>query len=857
MAVSLAGIGLGQTSSQAAQKKTPQHGPITPAQPRNPNIKVTDMNMTMPLVAPFFIENGGYQSTITMVNELTQTVHGTIIARASNGTVLAHKVITFAPKSQTDLKVSDLLGGQAVRRITGSLELDPNPQEVTSMAIAAQLSIVDNRTSPATYFEEEFLMLDPEMVPQYRAVVPPTDASSRVALFSASDSPQRVDVECFGEQRLSMFHKSVELGPHQMRLVSACEMHPADHAPFEAAFRRVHRTPGALAISVQTNAPGSLGVWGVSSIGSQHRTEIALNFEDAASLKTQETIFAGVPVGTADLLPGDSFVPDLAVANYGNIPAKVSVLYSTMTADTPDTQTVASFSLPANSIKHVSLSSLNGDPGLRNTFVIKSDTPPGTVIANLVLKGQTEYPAVQLMAKDPAVNNGGEHPWTIADGDRSTVLLFNCSDKEQLFNVDIDADGKVWHQDYKLKPAETEAIEIGALIKNRVKDLKGNTLAADTTSGAISWFTADPGKGTGRLLVSNPETGLARNFSCGSNIVLCGSLMYPNTVASFGWQLVGELGDVSAVTCTAYNPQACSGQSYGGGNGYSYNWWSNNTSIAPITGPNNGSSSSFYGQAVGTGTATGQIYNQYCQSDSQGTNNVTPNVTIQIQNGYIEAGSGVVLLAGPGGVNSTAITAVGTPGGGTINWTAGPNLTVSGINSPNASVSGSAPSSARGDTYVSVTYTINGQTASASARFTVLNPAQLYAGSFPGGSGVTTPWSSGNNSGYVTTITYYLFDQWSTAIQVPGMPLTEVLHTTSNPYGGSFTPPDNTPNTAQSNSAGQMPDYLYAYASGGLPSGFSAARSQSLTGNGFSFNPQQQQTYTQTYADIASQYLTR
>ncbi|MGH9583365.1 MAG: hypothetical protein ACRD4O_10555 [Bryobacteraceae bacterium] len=289
MAASLAGTGLAQTGAQSAQK-TSKHGAIVPAQPRNPNMKVTDMNMTMPLVAPFFIENGGYQSTITLVNELTKTVHGTITARAPDGTVLAQKVITFAPKSQTDLAVSDLLGGLAARRITGSLELDPNPQEVTSMAIAAQLSIVDNRTAPATYFEEEFLMLDPMMSSQYRAVVPPTAASPRVALFSTSDSPQSVDLECFSEQGSSMFHKSVELGPHQMRLVPACEMQPADHAPFESAFRRVHSAPAALAISVQTNAPpGSLGVWGVSSIGMRHRTEIALNFEDAASLKTRET----------------------------------------------------------------------------------------------------------------------------------------------------------------------------------------------------------------------------------------------------------------------------------------------------------------------------------------------------------------------------------------------------------------------------------------------------------------------------------------------------------------------------------------------------------------------------------------
>ncbi len=524
-------IGIVQAGpSKPAQKKAPEHGPIVPATPRNPKMKVMDMNMTMPLVAPFFIENGGYRGTIVMVNELTKAVQGTIIARAPDGSVLGRKVITFAPKSQEDLAVSDLLGGPAPRRIVGSIELDPDPQEVTSMAIAAQLSIVDVRTFPATYFEEEFLMVDSEMMPsQYRAVIPPTVASPRVALFSTSTSPQRVDVECLREGARSVSDRSFRLGPHEMRLVSACAVRGRGHRSFEAAFQPVRSRPTALAISVQTNgSPGSLAVWGVSEIGNRHHTEISLNFEDAASLKTKETIFAGVPVGTADLLPGDTFTPDLAVANYGNQPANVSVTYSTMTADSPDSKTVAAFSLAAHSVRHVSLLNLSGDSELRNTFVVKSDTAPGTVIANLVLEGQAEYPAVQLMGKDPAVNNGGEHPWTIASGDQSTVLLFNSSDKQQIFNVDIAANGKTWHQEYKLEPSETKAVEIGNLIKNHVKDRTGTTLPTNAISGAISWFTADPDRGTGRLLVSNPETKLARNYSCGSNIVLCNAGMYNN-----------------------------------------------------------------------------------------------------------------------------------------------------------------------------------------------------------------------------------------------------------------------------------------------------------------------------------------
>ena len=133
-----------------------------------------------------------------------------------------------------------------------------------------------------------------------------------------------------------------------------------------------------------------------------------------------------------------------------------------------------------------------------------------------------------------------------------------------------------------------------------------------------------------------------------------------------------------------------------------------------------------------------------------------------------------------------------------------------------------------------------------------------YRPPFPGGPQVTTPYNgSGNNKGYLTTVTYYLYAQAATsgAIVLPGLTLKEVLTTTSNPLGAQFIPPDQSPLTGTSNSAGMLWDFLYAYVPGGLPSNFSASRSQSLTGNGFPITPAQQQSYTPTYGTVASTLL--
>lgn len=60
-----------------------------------------------------------------------------------------------------------------------------------------------------------------------------------------------------------------------------------------------------------------------------------------------------------------------------------------------------------------------------------------------------------------------------------------------------------------------------------------------------------------------------------------------------------------------------------------YFWTSLNGSIAPLTGPFNATSASFYGQAPGTAQAQGEIYSSYCGFISTGTLNVQvcPHIT--------------------------------------------------------------------------------------------------------------------------------------------------------------------------------------------------------------------------------------
>src|ERR1035438_2641700 len=116
--------------------------------------------------------------------------------------------------------------------------------------------------------------------------------------------------------------------------------------------------------------------------------------------------------------------------------------------------------------------------------------------------------------------------------------------------------------------------------------------------------------------------------------------------------------------------------------------------------------------------------------------------------------------------NTTSLTGVGSPLGGTYQWQVGPRLSFQGpAMGQNVSIVGTGPSVSGMDTFVSVTYTVNGTSATASIRVTVEVPTQFVAENFPGGPGWTTT-VTGTSSGYLTTMTYYIYAQGPLGVDV-------------------------------------------------------------------------------------------
>ncbi len=177
----------------------------------------------------------------------------------------------------------------------------------------------------------------------------------------------------------------------------------------------------------------------------------ALPFSDPKMIMSATAVFAGVPVGSTTLLPVGKYVPDVAVANFLGKDVYVTIGYARSSGSNSMVQQIASVTVPATSTRELTLENLEGDPDLKDSFLISSDAPPGAVITKLVAKSGSRLREVELLGKDEKEQTtGGGHPWSVEEGHESTLLLFNHSNDSQYFNVLISSGRDLWQKAYKL-----------------------------------------------------------------------------------------------------------------------------------------------------------------------------------------------------------------------------------------------------------------------------------------------------------------------------------------------------------------------------------------------------------------------
>ncbi len=678
------------------------------------------MGMNTELVAPLVIESSDWSSVVTLVNESKNQIHAQLALRAIDGELVAANTVVLPGHSSRRVAVESLFHGVD---FIGFLTVNVQEMDAAqNMAVAAQLTLIGKGNLIGTSIDQELEM--PKMGSNFKSVV--DSSSALLAIQNAGMQTAPATVTCIIGGAVT--HTSTQVPPGRMLLLHNCEtlnddLTSASHLLSTLAVP----TPGIDSGSAFEVDGGSseLTVFGLS-FPLQHNHPIsAATFINQSDFTSQSTVFAGIPVGAYIALPGAVFEPTLTLANLSQA-TRIAIVRAASNDSLQPAKLVSTVTLQPFEVRRLDIPFENPAGSAIGTFLVDQDGAPGDVLANLMDKDKATQTTLNPLPKFlHHANNGGGHPWSVEPGTSSTIVIFNASAKEQTLNFNLGADGIVWKKTVMLQANQTLSMDVQGIIAkaNEQSSSKSNSETKPqkitALTGEISWFTPNQADVFGRVLLTREQAGrrALESYSCGNNIVLCSTGVYPSFVA-IDYLSTGFLG-LTPQFCASWSPQTCSGTQYGGGSASSYSWQSQNNSITPISGSSSNSNVGLYGQALGSGGANGFVYAGSCQASGGGGAQV---LSLSCSSPVTRGSSTTCTIQGGGGATgsnwqfkSSSGTQVSGPSSGTT-WSG--TMVTSGTVSVAATYKGNT-------TTVSASITVTPR----SSGFTVAAPVKPYPAS--------------------------------------------------------------------------------------------------------------------------------
>jgi hypothetical protein len=222
--------------------------------------------MPMPMVAPLFLQNQEFSSTLYMVNELKIAASAEVTLSDLEGNLIGKETVSFKPNSQQRIEIGALLEKFKSAATLGSLQMAAHTNYGTG--ILGQLSLTHHGVKTSV-FDEEMAMPSMHGSSTLRAVSD-ADRVSLVAITSLSHMNQRVAISCLQDPGPPVTG-SVSLAPNQTALIRPCS--EDDATPFLAGLgsdptedpREPARgnSPHSAGISLVSDAmPGGFAAYG-------------------------------------------------------------------------------------------------------------------------------------------------------------------------------------------------------------------------------------------------------------------------------------------------------------------------------------------------------------------------------------------------------------------------------------------------------------------------------------------------------------------------------------------------------------------------------------------------------------------
>jgi hypothetical protein len=601
----------------------------------------------LPQVAPIFVENGKTSSSLVIVNNSAINAGATISVRGLLGAEVLNRHVSLKPHEQQEISMQSLLSGIGVPPSIGSVTVSQD-SELKGLTVVSQMLITNERGTLPSYVDEELAMPAIGGSTTLRGVADDAAGDALLAVTSIVNWTQEVTLHCLaqnGESKPAI----ITLEAQSTALISNCSGQTVTDLGTYLSSGSQHAQHGIQGYELVTDGGiGTIAAFGLA-FHSRNQDPIfsVIPFVDPARIHAANTVFAGVPFGTQAALPDGVYKPRISFTNFASSPARVTISAaitpagapsgSTASAVTPEKRVLQELIVAPRHSTEFAPSDIGSQGGLQQSLIIESDRNPGELLSKVVSRGDGNLFEIELLGKDQLdEDNGGSHPWHV-DGDSvAHLLLFNYSDEPRVFGVRISNSAIVWDKKYKLVPYETREVSINELISDEVPDDKGRVLSPDQSSGVVNWMVPDAGEGTGRLMVTSRSRALARNFSCGQFIVVCGMTFVTS------WNGVLPVNDTLALYtadpnfCDEFGPNQCYGGSSVGGGSASYSW---SIGASNIVTPSSSSSYSpaLYGVNPGSGYADGTATAGNCSSTGYGNPQVIScptSISVNSQNEF-------------------------------------------------------------------------------------------------------------------------------------------------------------------------------------------------------------------------------
>jgi hypothetical protein len=570
------------TQGQSSKSQPPvETGPVqAPAVPLPDNRIIYAENHQAPLTLedhyahiPFFTESESMSSTLTLNNNMPDSMRATVTVFNQKGDSVVVPPIALPPMNAVRFSLKDLTKDSKGDFSSGSVEVFYHG---SSMAVTSQVSIISATKGIAFESTETAAMNFESNRLDAIAWLPDRDTQARVALTNTTDIPVNVTVSA--SQGQSKTSKSLRLEAREMHLVDLNELMESQSD-----------TPSLAIVSLEHYGMHGAVIATGFVLNEQKGYSGNMFFIDRATAKTSRLAGAhvrfGAPNGKEGFPQGTRFSAPLVVANLSDEKTKAHVFVDYTIASVARRMDLGELSLESGALKQLEL---DKEMARRGVLLPVDDAGvdieytgrPGAVMGRLTSVDQTGEFVYDVPVKDPLgemMRGNGCHPWRLDNGYTTVVHLKNTFNKKVYALVQVRYEGGTYNLErLPMAPFQSISVDIGELRNRQEKDIRDSVMPIDTQSGQVAWYEEEVGSLIGRAEVANVQAGIASSFSCGDTCIcppsFASTYVTPSAVA-------GAPG--GSTTMAVYETRSNCTTTFGPFNRTSdSSWTSNNGSVA-------------------------------------------------------------------------------------------------------------------------------------------------------------------------------------------------------------------------------------------------------------------------------------